>query len=219
MPNGFSNQLLKKTLTGFGLWCCLFLIPTAVQSATTNSATLQWAANSESDLAGYKIYQGTTSGSYGLSVAVGKVTTYTASNLQDGLTYYFAITAYDTSGNESPPSFEVSKTPADTLPPETTNPVPGSTLVGSTETFSWTANDVSVTEWWVYIGTSVGANDIYDSGSLGTATSDTVSGLPTDGSTLYVRLYWKVSKSQGKPGVRRIIPTLRVPAAVGACRR
>jgi len=112
MPNGFSNQLLKKTLTGFGLWCCLFLIPTTVHSATTNSATLQWGANSESDLAGYKVYQGTTVGSYGLSSDVGKVTTYTSSNLQAGLTYYFAVTAYDTSGNESPPSIEVSKTPA-----------------------------------------------------------------------------------------------------------
>ncbi len=108
MPNGFSHHVLHKTLTGFGLWCCLFLIPTAVQSATTNSATLQWAANSESDLAGYKMYQGTTSGSYGLSADVGKVTTYTASNLQTGLTYYFSLTAYDTSGNESLPSIEVS---------------------------------------------------------------------------------------------------------------
>jgi len=194
MPNGFSH-LLHKTLTGFGLWCCLFLIPAAVHSATTNSATLQWAANSESDLAGYKIYQGTTSGSYGPSVAVGKVTTYTASNLQDGLTYYFAITAYDTSGNESPSSIEVRKTPADTLSPETTSPVPGSTLVGATQTFSWTANDATVTEWWFYVGTSTGGSNIYDSGHIEGVTSDTVGGLPTDGSTLYVRLWYKEDSS------------------------
>jgi len=108
MPNGFSHHVLHKTLTGLVLWCCLFLLPTAVHSATTNSATLQWTANGESDLAGYKVYQGTTLGSYGPGIDVGTVTTYTASNLQAGLTYYFAVTAYDTSGNQSPPSIEVS---------------------------------------------------------------------------------------------------------------
>jgi fibronectin type 3 domain-containing protein len=107
MPNFFSGPFIIKPLIGFGLWCCLFLIPTAVQSATNNSATLQWVANTESDLAGYKVYQGTTTGSYGPSIDVKKATTYMASNLQAGQTYSFAITAYDLSGNESPPSKEV----------------------------------------------------------------------------------------------------------------
>jgi len=75
--------------------------------------------------------------------------------------------------------------------PAMTNPTPGSTLSGSTETFTWSAGGTNVVEWWVYIGTSVGAKNIYDSGSLGLATSDTVNGLPTDGSTLYVRLWWR----------------------------
>ncbi|MFK5948877.1 MAG: hypothetical protein QM500_08945 [Methylococcales bacterium] len=44
------------------------------------------------------------------------------------------------------------------------------------------ANGTTVTEWMLNIGSSEGANDIYDSGSLATATTDTVSGLPTDGS-------------------------------------
>ncbi len=43
----------------------MFLIPNDVQSATSNSATLQWAANSESDLAGYRVHRGTTSKIYG----------------------------------------------------------------------------------------------------------------------------------------------------------
>jgi len=196
MPKGFSHHVLHKTLLGFGLWCCLFLLPTAVHSATTNSATLQWGANSESDLAGYKMYQGTMAGSYDTSVDVGNTTIYSAQNLQSGLTYYFALTAYDTSGNESPPSIEVSKTSADTLSPETTSPVPGSTLVGATQTFSWTANDATVTEWWFYVGTSTGGSNIYDSGRINGATSsDTVNGLPTTGSTLYVRLWYKEDSS------------------------
>ena len=101
--------LIPKILAGFVLGCCLVFIPPVVQSASANSATLQWAANSESDIAGYKVYQGITAGSYGPAIDAGNGTTYMASNLQSGLTYYFAVTAYDINGNESPPSDEVSK--------------------------------------------------------------------------------------------------------------
>ena len=82
-----------------------------VNAPATSSATLTWNANTESDLAGYKIYRATTSGGYGAPIATlqGNVTTYIASGLQSGTTYFFVITAYDLSGNESPYSNEVSK--------------------------------------------------------------------------------------------------------------
>jgi fibronectin type 3 domain-containing protein len=74
--------------------------------------TLTWAANGESDLAGYKIYVGTASGIYDFPVSafvIGKVTSYTVANLPIGQTYFFAMSAYDTDGNESSLSAEVSK--------------------------------------------------------------------------------------------------------------
>ena len=138
MSHILSTNFACKTLAGFSLWCFFFLIPNTVQSATNNSALLQWSANSESDLAGYHIYQGTTPGSYGPFIDVGNITNYTASNLQDGQTYYFAVTAYDTSGNESSPSSEVSKyfedVSLDVTPPAVslTNPTNGATLSGTT---------------------------------------------------------------------------------------
>ncbi len=64
------------------------------------------------DLAGYKLYYGTTSGKYTQSVKAGNVTSYTVPNLTDGATYYFAATAYNTTGTESAYSNEVSKTTA-----------------------------------------------------------------------------------------------------------
>ncbi|HSQ51133.1 MAG TPA: fibronectin type III domain-containing protein [Nitrospiraceae bacterium] len=73
--------------------------------------TLTWAANREPDLAGYKIYVGTASGTYGFSGSpflTGTVTSYTISNLPSGQTYFFAISAYDSAGNESGLSAEVS---------------------------------------------------------------------------------------------------------------
>jgi len=74
--------------------------------------TLTWTANGEPDLAGYKIYIGTASGTYsflGSPFMTGKVTSYTVSNLPKGQTYFFAISAYDSAGNESLLSAEVSK--------------------------------------------------------------------------------------------------------------
>lgn len=80
------------------------------------SANLSWNANSESDLSGYKVYYGTSPrtgscppGGYPNNVSVGNVTSYILSNLTDGQTYYFSITAYDASSNESCFSSEVSK--------------------------------------------------------------------------------------------------------------
>ncbi|MGD0885063.1 MAG: fibronectin type III domain-containing protein [Thermodesulfovibrionales bacterium] len=80
----------------------------------SDQATLTWIppttnANGTplTDLAGYKIYYGTASGNYSQSISVGNVTTYTVSNLTAGATYYFAVTAYDTAGNQSAYSNQV----------------------------------------------------------------------------------------------------------------
>jgi hypothetical protein len=64
------------------------------------------------DLAGYKVYVGTSSGTYnypGSPFTIGVTNTYTISNLPKGQTYSFALSAFDTSGNDSGLSAEVSK--------------------------------------------------------------------------------------------------------------
>ena len=71
-----------------------------------------------------------------------------------------------------------------------TSPAPGSTLAGSTVTFNWSAGG-GATQYWLTIGTSgVGSNDVYG-GSQGANLSGTVSGLPTNGSPVYVR-FWSL---------------------------
>jgi len=78
-----------------------------------NGATLTWDAVSATDLAGYRIYYGPSSGAYlqpyGQGIPVGKVTVYTVKGLTSGVRYYFAATAYDSSNNESGFSNEVFK--------------------------------------------------------------------------------------------------------------
>jgi hypothetical protein len=72
--------------------------------------------------------------------------------------------------------------------PTITSPASSSTLQGSSQTFSWQG---VAEEYWIYIGSRPGKSDYYDSGSLRLATSHQASGLPTDGSTVYVRLWFR----------------------------
>ena len=71
------------------------------------SVTLAWDASQEEDIAGYRVYYGTTSGHYTNMTDAGMNTSGTISNLVPGQTYYFAATAYDTAGSESGFSQEI----------------------------------------------------------------------------------------------------------------
>jgi hypothetical protein len=74
---------------------------------TPAEVTLAWDPNSEADLSGYRIHYGTSSGSYTSVRDVGNELTCTVTGLTAGETYYFAATAYNTSGLESDYSNEV----------------------------------------------------------------------------------------------------------------
>ncbi len=85
----------------------------------TNSASLTWDppttnedGTSLTDLAGYKIYYGISSGNYTDSIDVGDITTFSIDNIPldtsfSSVTWCFAVIAYDTSLNESDYSNEV----------------------------------------------------------------------------------------------------------------
>jgi len=81
----------------------------APPSAQTPAAT---ADPIETFLAGNKIYRSTTAGTYGSPIATlsASTATYQMTNLTKGETYFFAVSAYDTNGNESPFSNEQSRT-------------------------------------------------------------------------------------------------------------
>jgi hypothetical protein len=60
-----------------------------------------WDANTEPDLAGYKLYYDQDGKPFDNEIDVGNVTTYTLTDLSIDTTYFFAVTAYDINGNES----------------------------------------------------------------------------------------------------------------------
>jgi hypothetical protein len=88
---------------------------TTAGNTATGVAKLAWDAPRNSDgtpvsnIAGYNVHYGTSSGNYDKKVNNGPLTTCSISGLAPG-TYYFSVTSYDSAGNESTFSNEVSKT-------------------------------------------------------------------------------------------------------------
>jgi len=70
--------------------------------------TLAWDPSPTQGVTGYRLYYGTSSGTYNKNVDVKNVTTYKLTGLQDGVTYYFVVKAYN-ADSESAPSNEVAK--------------------------------------------------------------------------------------------------------------
>ena len=143
---------LRPTFFTIALLFCL------ATPAYALDVTLQWDANTESNLAGYKIYYKTESSGGGvlanydgtgayegnspIDMPLGldenndpDIVEFTITDLPDGQTYYFVVTAYndDVPPLESGPSNEEHTTapPSDTTPPYATNrsPAPGATGV------------------------------------------------------------------------------------------
>jgi len=109
-----SVKMVKATLISIVLivaWACI---------AMAAEVTFTWDANTEPDLAGYQLYQSDASGDYifgggnhVFSIQAG-IETCVLDVSEGG--WYWVLTAFDTSGNESGPSNECSKYIDETAP-------------------------------------------------------------------------------------------------------
>ena len=70
--------------------------------------TLAWDANTEPNVAGYRIHYGPGASSFSTVHDVGNLTAATVLNLEEGQSYSFYVTCYNTAGLESEPSNVVS---------------------------------------------------------------------------------------------------------------
>jgi hypothetical protein len=78
-----------------------------------------------------------------------------------------------------------------TTPPATmTSPASGATLAGASQLFNWTAAS-GATGYAIYAGSATGAYDYFS--SLFSGTSGTITGLPTNGAIVYIRLWTNFS--------------------------
>jgi chitinase len=139
--NGPESKKLSTNLVFFSVLLLALLISVW---ARAEQVTLAWDANTEPDLAGYKVHYGTVSGSYTTSLDVHNVTTAIVTGLTAGQTYYFAATAYNAANNESGYSNQVSYSiPAPNGAPSTPATPTGasSALVNASIAFSTSATD------------------------------------------------------------------------------
>jgi hypothetical protein len=96
LPLLFGAALL---LAGFG-----------ANAQTASSVGLAWNPDTGAGITGYRLYQGTASQVYTSSNNIGNTTNATVSSLTAGTTYYFAVSAFNSSGLESALSSEISYT-------------------------------------------------------------------------------------------------------------
>lgn len=114
VQNGIKRIIWKRILLSVIVFFC------ALTSSHAMEVTLEWDANTEPDLAGYRVYYKTGSSGPpydgagatedGSPIDIGNDTTYTVHGLNDSITYFFVVTAYDTEGLESEYSNEVNTT-------------------------------------------------------------------------------------------------------------
>ncbi|HEY3276900.1 MAG TPA: fibronectin type III domain-containing protein [Syntrophorhabdaceae bacterium] len=140
-------------------WCLIFgsSLYLTQGSAHAAQATAKW--NSVSNASGYKVYYGSQSRSYSSNVNAGTATTYTVANLAAGTTYYFALTAYNSSGAESGYSSEVSyKTPCTFSISPTSSSIAAAGGTGSVAVTTQTGCAWSVTNGTPWITITSGAS-------------------------------------------------------------
>ncbi|MEM7323880.1 MAG: hypothetical protein AAF531_12405 [Actinomycetota bacterium] len=76
------------------------------------------------------------------------------------------------------------------MDPRFVSPQPGSDLDGAIQVFTWDLGGIPVEFTWIYAGSSLGGSD-YGRRQVGADTEASLGGLPVDGSTVFVRVWYK----------------------------
>jgi len=167
--------------------------PTPGSTLTGTSATFTWTAGG--GVTKYEFLLGTTGpGSSNLYNAAYATTTALTSPLITGIpaygvTLYARIYSYiNGAWQYNDYTYMESGTPVKAV---LSSPTPGSTLTGSSATFTWTAGG-GATKYELLLGTTGhGSSNVYNAAGTSTTalTTGVLSGIPTTGATLYARLY------------------------------
>ncbi len=162
-------------------------LPGSLLSGST--VTFTWAPASSG--LEYFVYAGSSLGSNTyLGQSRGLNTSVTATSLPtNGSTVYFRLwTRFATGWQYNDYTYTAANggTTA-TAKAQITSPAAGSRLPGATATFTWSAGSGAL-QYYLYAGSTAGSNNYY-SASAGTSLAAAVGTLPTNGTTVYVRLW------------------------------
>jgi hypothetical protein len=104
--NSRRNIFLKQYI-GF-LCIVLFWISFYPAAQGAQTLVMAWNASKDKNVVGYCVYYGIESSNYTARIVLPKKKTKVAvSGLNEGVTYYFTVTSYDSQGLESAPSKEI----------------------------------------------------------------------------------------------------------------
>jgi len=183
-------QHLDFTYTAFNSSNAKGVISSPAPGSTLPGSSVQFSWSAGSGATAYWLDAGSTPGGnqYFQSGNLGNVLTTTVNGLPTNgsmvyVTLYsyaggqwlnnqYTYTAFNTSGAQG----------------VITSPAPGPQFTSTTVTFNWSAG-AGASAYWLDVGSSAGGNQYYQSGNLGNVLTATVSGLPSNGSTVYVTLY------------------------------
>jgi hypothetical protein len=178
------------TFTAASLTPAALTAPTPGSTFTATSATFTWTA--AAGATNYELFLGSTGpGSYNVLYSGNRTgTTLNATGLPtNGEKIYARLyTRFGTTLVYEDYTFT-----ATTMPPAAlTSPTQGSTFTGASATFTWNAAS-GATDYELFLGSmGPGSYNVYYSGDL-SVTSVTVNNLPTNGETIYARLYTNFS--------------------------
>jgi hypothetical protein len=158
--------------------------PTNGTQLPGTSALFQWSAGT--NVTSYQLYVGTTPGGsdvYNQWLGTALSATVTALP-NDGNPVYVRLWS-NISGSwlYRDYSYVAAGTPLAAM----TSPLSGSQFPGTSVTFQWSAG-IGISSYQLYVGSTLGGSNYYNQW-LGKNQSTAVTGLPTDGSTVYVRLW------------------------------
>jgi predicted phage tail protein len=181
----------------------------SLSAATTEagSLTLAWDAPDQGSVAGYVIRYGTSSQSYTSSVDVGLVTRFTIDSLADGVTYYFAVQAYDSGKQFGPLSNEISSVTRPAAPRNL-----AAAVAGSSVNLTWTAPGGTVTGYRIEVGTTSGQSNVATI-DTGTTTAYTINNVAPG--TYYVRVR-SVNGGGTSAASNEVVVTVSGTAPLGA---
>ena len=161
-------------------------LPNTTFSGST--VTFTWVPGSQSTAYWLDIGSVPGGNTYEQSGNLGTATTLTVNNLPtDGSAVYVTLWSY-LNGSWTYNEYQYTAFSNSSLIATMQSPAPNSTLSGSSQLFTWNAGTQS-TAYWIDAGSTQGGNQYFQSGNLGSQLSDTVTGLPTDGSTVYITLW------------------------------
>ena len=162
--------------------------PAPGSTLTASTVTFQWTGGT--GVTAYELLVGTAVGANNLfDQNPGTSLSATVVGLPtNGSTVYVTLSSLIGGTWQSNDYTYTATTTTNTGPAQMTTPAPGSTLTASTVTFQWSGG-TGVSAYWFDVGSTAGGNNFFANGGYGSILSATVTGLPTDGSTVYVTLW------------------------------